>query len=256
MDKTLSPYQASWGSSFDEEKKLLKEALRDNFFEIHHIGSTSITDLLAKPFIDIVLSVKDLDSVVSPLEDLGYVFKGEFNIPFRYFFAKNNRKTKVNLHVVCGKDPEMEGFLLFRDYMRTHPEALAEYAELKKSIEDKLGSKGKYQYLNEYTLAKNDFIRSILKKAGFKGLCMRFVVHYSEQSYEEEICQKYGFSPKASDRGFIFYKGPDIVGYANASPPDKINIFDLTVDGEERQYFEDRLKRYLEKSRFFSVKNI
>lgn len=246
MVNGLSEHDDFWDYIYQKEEKLLRNFLKDNVIEIHHIGSTSIPNLVAKPQIDIVLSVCDLERSIKQLELAGYVYKGEFNIPFRYFFGKNQAETKINLHVVLDKAPEMIGFLKFRDYMRSHPEAVQEYADLKISIADKLPSMKKYSFLNEYTLLKDDFIRNILRKSGFEGLCMRFVVHHNEEKYEHTVCSLHNYVIKSEDMRFVFYRGAEVIGYANVSPNKKINIFEI-FNKTAKKYFEDSLSAYVNK---------
>lgn len=228
-----------WQRRYSEEVELIKENQTDNFVEIHHIGSTAIQNIYAKPKIDMALVVRDLEES-KKLQSIGYEFKGSLNIPFRYFFSKKTKKIFAHIHVMMPKDPELEGFLLFRDYMNTHEEARRSYSELKLKIKDLLDSAGNEHFLNEYTLAKNDFITSILKKAGFKGLCMRLVSHYAEKDYEKKIYKNF----KEDDIRVIFYKGSEIIGYANADKSTrKINVFEVN---ENAEYFKDRFERYLE----------
>lgn len=244
MNIELSEHKSSWNNDYQIEAKIIRETLSDNFIEMHHIGSTSIVNLVAKPQIDIVASVNDLDQSIEALRTIGYVYKGEFNIPFRYFFGKHQESLKFNLHVVGENDPEILGFLTFRNYMRNHPDELQKYADLKKSIVKEPGSEEKHDYFTEYTLLKDDFIRSILKKAGFNGLCMRFVAHYNEENYEQTVCKLHNCIINPNDKRFIFYSGPDIVGYANVSVDKKITIFEIT-EPSAHKYFEDRLNKYL-----------
>lgn len=80
------PYNHDWPKQFEVEAAKIHEILGTNCLAIHHVGSTSIPGLLAKPVIDIVAVVKNPESTIKPLESLGYIYKGEFNIPMRYFF--------------------------------------------------------------------------------------------------------------------------------------------------------------------------
>ena len=79
------PYDPSWPQQFEQEAEKLREALGQEVVAIHHIGSTSVPGLDAKRDLDTLLVVKNLNSSLL-LQDVGYIFKGEFNIPLRYFF--------------------------------------------------------------------------------------------------------------------------------------------------------------------------
>ncbi len=109
----LQAHSADWNTDYKNEAELLKKTLTDNLVEIHHIGSTAIKDIMAKPKIDIAVAVKDLKAT-HVLTEIGYEFNGEYNIPFRFFFSKNG-EFDVNLHVMLVGNHELEGFLRFRD---------------------------------------------------------------------------------------------------------------------------------------------
>ena len=80
---------------------MIKDVLAKMAIEIHHIGSTSVAGLSAKKDLDIMLVIDCLQNSLL-LQKIGYTFKGELNIPLRYYFSKNTNESKVNLHV-CEK---------------------------------------------------------------------------------------------------------------------------------------------------------
>ncbi len=85
---------AHWHSAFATESALVASALGENLVAIHHIGSTAIPQIDAKPIIDLLGEVQDLlavDRQSSALESLGYEVMGEFGIPGRRFFLKMMR---------------------------------------------------------------------------------------------------------------------------------------------------------------------
>jgi GrpB-like predicted nucleotidyltransferase (UPF0157 family) len=220
-----------------EETKILKDLLGSEFVTSNHIGSTSVKNLLSKPNTDIALEVRNLDDIVVKIENAGYTYKGELNIPFRHFFSKNTDDRHINLHVTEEGNPEVIGFLLFRNYIEDHKEAMDKYIELKKSIAKNNAPK-KGQLLGDYTLAKDDFIRKILKKAGFEGLCMRYVTHYNERKYADKYKSVYECME------LVFYKGPQIIGYCGINQNLDIEIFEI----EEKQYenhFRAKIERLI-----------
>lgn len=84
-------YDAKWPQLFEEKAKLIKSALGENCIAIHHIGSTAVLGLSAKPIIDILPVVKNIlqvDQANFAMEQLGYTAKGEYGIPFRRYFQK------------------------------------------------------------------------------------------------------------------------------------------------------------------------
>ena len=224
---TIMIHNDSWKEIYETESEAIRENQGDNFVEIHHIGSTSICEVYAKPKIDIALIVNKLEA------------SKKLNIPFRYFYTKRTNTICSHIHAMLPGDPELEGFLIFRNYMNNHHEAREKYSALKMKIKNLLNASGDEQLLNKYTLAKNEFITSILKEAGFKGYCMRLVCHNAEHDYEQSVYK----SARPDDIRVIFYKGADIIGYANANQNDRINFFQVS---ENEEYFNTRFKSYLE----------
>ncbi|MDR0552704.1 MAG: GrpB family protein [Holosporales bacterium] len=219
---------------FLKEVEILQNILQSDFVAAHHIGSTSVRDLLCKPRTDIALELSSLQNVML-IETAGYKHRGELNIPFRHFFRKNNEEASVNLHALEKGNPEVEGFLMFRNYLANNREAMTEYAELKKTISAKVTIK-EGQLLAEYTLAKDGFIRGILKKAGFEGLCIRYVTHYNERDY----ASKYRTDDAYLE--MIFYKGPRIIGYSCLNENLDIVIFNID-EPQHEEYFREKVEK-------------
>src|SRR5262245_32106620 len=115
-------YNPDWPHIFERESLKIKEAIGSNCIAIHHIGSTSVLGLSAKPVIDMIGVVKSPEKAIQPLENLGFKYKGEYNIPMRFYFNRSEG-VDINLHIYEEGHPEIELNLLFRDYLRQHPEA-------------------------------------------------------------------------------------------------------------------------------------
>ncbi len=93
MDVRVVPYDPDWPVAFAVEAESIRGALRDAPVEVHHIGSTAIPGIFAKPIIDILLvvpSLELLDSQVPLIEALGYESLGEFGIAGRRYFRKDS----------------------------------------------------------------------------------------------------------------------------------------------------------------------
>jgi GrpB-like predicted nucleotidyltransferase (UPF0157 family) len=105
---------------------------------IHHVGSTAIPRLAAKPIIDMLPEVSDISKVdaLNPLmEEQGYEAMGEYGLPGRRYFRRlEGQRHLVQLHTYESGDPEILRHLSFRDYIRAHPKISAEYAGLKISL--------------------------------------------------------------------------------------------------------------------------
>ncbi|MBP9692839.1 MAG: GNAT family N-acetyltransferase [Alphaproteobacteria bacterium] len=222
------PYNPDWPRIFEADAAQMKQALGDNCIAVHHVGSTAVPGLCAKPKIDIILVVKDMVHVVQNLEKIGYEYRGEFNIPLHLGFKKRPPLSNVNLHVYEEGNPEIELNLLFRDYLRTHPEPLEEYAALKwELVKQDASHHIVHGPFKGYTLEKDVFIKKILNQVGFNGLCMRFCTHYDEWEAARGFRQKYFFDKvpvtdpytwtfdHQDHVHFVFYRGTEIVGYAH-----------------------------------------
>lgn len=221
------PYDSEWPKLFEIEATLIKQALGNNCVEIHHIGSTSVPELAAKPTIDIITVIRDTNDIINKLEAVGYQYKGEYNIPFHFGFSKRG-VTQINLHVYEEGNPEIELNILFRDYLRTHKDALNEYAKLKEQL---LAQPTSFEKNNSmftgYNLGKDSFIRKVLQKTGFDKLRMLHCTHYEEWEKAKVIREKYFLDKfKSSDPDtwtfdhpehvhFVIYQGTRIIGYVH-----------------------------------------
>ncbi|MCP3029486.1 GrpB family protein [Halobacillus sp. A5] len=133
----VEPYQEKWAAMFLDEAKTLREIFTEELLEIHHIGSTSVPGLLAKPVIDIMPVIKDITSVEQhnvEMKQMGYNPKGENGIPQRRYFEKGGDRRTHHVHFYQAGSPEIKRHLAFRDYLRTHPQDKQQYGELKKTL--------------------------------------------------------------------------------------------------------------------------
>lgn len=158
----LSEYDANWPLFFQKEHDKIKQALGPSALTIEHVGSTSIPWLIAKPIIDILLVVKDSSDelpYVPFLEQAGYILRirePDWN-EHRLFKGPDQN---LNLHVFSQCNSEIEKMLLFRDYLRTHPDAKELYANTKREL-----SKKTWKYVQNYADAKTEVIEHIIKNA-------------------------------------------------------------------------------------------
>lgn len=119
---TVVAYNAEWPEIYIEESQRIKKILVDNCVTMHHVGSTSIPELDAKPIIDIMVIVKHLklvDKINHQMENMGYEAKGEYGFILRRFFVKENQ---FHIHVFEEGHSEIERILKFRDWLRSHQE--------------------------------------------------------------------------------------------------------------------------------------
>jgi GrpB-like predicted nucleotidyltransferase (UPF0157 family) len=161
----LLEHDPRWSSLALQEAERIRAALPDQVVEIHHIGSTAIPGIRAKPILDLIMAVQSLDSLdnaASALEGLGYAARGEHGIPGRRYFTKGTGDARSHhLHVYARGDPQFEEHLLFCDYLRHHPEQAREYECLKLVLAKQFPRDGR-----SYAHAKGEFVRTVLEMAG------------------------------------------------------------------------------------------
>ena len=128
-------YDPEWPSRFEAERERLQRLLPDT--EIHHIGSTAVPDMPAKPVIDLMALVDDLDAPIAALvEQGGYDFPEEFNAALghrRWLCRPSAAYRTHHLHLV-DEQAELDRHLRFRDRLRADPGLRAEYAGLKRGL--------------------------------------------------------------------------------------------------------------------------
>ena len=135
---SFTDYSPEWPALFDQAAARLRLLIGDDLIEIHHIGSTSVPGLAAKPIIDVVPIVRDItrDTVFSAvLEQAGYKAWGEYGIPGRRYFTRDRDNVRMhNVHLFEHGNPQIERHLAFCAYLREHPEVRDEYAALKRVV--------------------------------------------------------------------------------------------------------------------------
>ena len=130
------PYDAAWASEFEKIKQELDAALGDLCLGIEHVGSTAVAGLSAKPCIDVDVVIRDytvFDEVVRALADIGYIHEGDLGIPGREAFCYTGKSHLLTHHLyVCPRDSrELRRHITFRDFLRSHPEAVQQYSRVK-----------------------------------------------------------------------------------------------------------------------------
>jgi GrpB-like predicted nucleotidyltransferase (UPF0157 family) len=159
------PHDPAWREDFEAESQQIASAMGENIITIHHIGSTAIPGIYAKPIIDFLIEVKDIaktDEQSAVMEAIGYEAMGEFGLPGRRYFRKNRSPgiRTHNIHTYEVGSPEITRHLAFRDYMIAHPEAAQQYSELKRELAKKYP-----QDIEGYMDGKDGFVKTMEKKA-------------------------------------------------------------------------------------------
>jgi GrpB-like predicted nucleotidyltransferase (UPF0157 family) len=136
----LAPYDPNWPRRAAEHAERLR-VLGPILVQAHHIGSTSVPGLIAKPIIDLmplVTSLAELDAAQSRIEALGYVWHGELGIPRRRYCALTDAQgTRLaQLHFFTAGDPQVDRHLAFRDYLCAFPDVARAYEAEKQRARD------------------------------------------------------------------------------------------------------------------------
>lgn len=237
-------YDPKWPKMFASEAERIKQALGNNCITIHHIGSTSVPDLSAKPIIDMLPVVKDIrevDKAIKSMEALGYEAKGEYGIAFRRYFQKGKNIRTHNVHVYQENDPEISRYLKFRDWMRSHPDDAENYAKLKEELAEKFP-----QDIMRYCNGKDAFVANIDAKDGFDGWRIVQALTDREWAVVRDLRQQYFFKSKEDPYTwtfkhkdhihFVFYKNAEIVGYAHLQiwPEHRAALRIIVIDERHR----------------------
>lgn len=187
------PYDPNWRSLFKKEAKAIKEILGSKCITVHHIGSTSVVGLSAKPIIDMIPVVKNIEEVDrynEAMKSIGYEPRGEFGIPFRRYFQKGKKVRFANMHIYEDGNEEIDRHLKFRDWLSNNKADLKSYADLKKQLAQ--------QFPNDilaYCLGKEDFISNIDCKTGWDGIRLAQVLTPREWQAYHRIRKEQLFEP-------------------------------------------------------------
>ncbi len=164
----LSDYNPAWPQWYTEEKdRLIFLIGAEHIMRVTHIGSTAVPGMTAKPTVDILLEISentDIERLIASLPEEEYICLRQQTIPTndRVLFLKGYTDCGFGERVyhihVRGRGDWDE--VRFRDYLITHPETAAAYAELKRELKER--------FLHDrdgYTSAKGAFIRAVTEQA-------------------------------------------------------------------------------------------
>ncbi len=130
----IAPYDPDWPASFERERALLEAAIGAwAVGGIHHVGSTAVPGLAAKPIVDILVGVEDLASsraCLGPLADLDYVYAPYLADEMHWLCKPDPRRRTHHLHLIPTSGRRYADELAFRDQLRADPATAAAYEEL------------------------------------------------------------------------------------------------------------------------------
>lgn len=131
MRVIVTEYQPAWVEQFEEEAQALKQILKENCLKVEHIGSTSVPNLAAKPIIDFLVIVEEIEKVdllQGEFERIGYEYMGEFGLSGRRYLRKGPIKRTHHVHIYqFDNTQEILRHLAFRNYLRENPAIATTY---------------------------------------------------------------------------------------------------------------------------------
>lgn len=164
LTSDICDYDPQWPAMFEAERVRIQQKLGHLVREIHHVGSTTVPGMKAKPEIDLLIVVNcisGIDAINSGMAELGYDVRGECGIEGRHYYSKNTQSVRTHKAHVCEiSHSNVTRQIAFRDYMRDHPKDAQEYAVLKMRLA-KSNSKGMAEYLE----GKQNYIEGIIRTA-------------------------------------------------------------------------------------------
>jgi GrpB-like predicted nucleotidyltransferase (UPF0157 family) len=132
----LREAHGAWAEEFRAEKTRVVAAIGTHILDVQHVGSTAIAGVPAKPVLDLLVGVasfEDATVCITPLETLGYRYRGEYGIPRRHYFVKGDPRTH-HLHMVESASEQWRTTIRFRDLLKSDPESARAYALAKSAL--------------------------------------------------------------------------------------------------------------------------
>jgi GrpB-like predicted nucleotidyltransferase (UPF0157 family) len=160
----IRAYDPTWPAQFEDERRLLQPVIGEFIIGgIHHVGSTAVPGLDAKPVIDILVGISDLAAArpcIDLVAPLGYLYAPYRTGEMHWFCKPHPARRTHHLHLVPAASARYLDELRFRDYLREHPQARADYARLKYDLAARYS-----RDRDAYTQAKTAFVHEIIRRA-------------------------------------------------------------------------------------------
>jgi GrpB-like predicted nucleotidyltransferase (UPF0157 family) len=162
----LSPPQPGWAQLFEREAAMIRAIGGDEILAVHHVGSTAVLGVFAKPIVDImpvVTSLSRVDELRGAFEAHAYIWKGEHGIERRRYVVRereDENEDLTHIHIFEESHVEVTRHLAFRDFLRAEPKVATEYDELKRALAERFANE-RQRYQEE----KGPFIEDVLRRA-------------------------------------------------------------------------------------------
>ena len=154
----IEPYSEEWPRRFEEERRRIEAAMGAVARRVEHVGSTAVPGLAAKPVIDVMVTVDDPEdegAFVPRLEGVGY----ELRVREPGHRMLRTPARDVHVHIWTSGTDDERRHVLFRDWLRSHPEERRAYEAAKRDLA------GRWRDTNYYARAKGPFIDGVLDRA-------------------------------------------------------------------------------------------
>jgi GrpB-like predicted nucleotidyltransferase (UPF0157 family) len=155
-------YDPGWPQRFELERQKILGALGERALSVDHIGSTSVPGLAAKPIIDICLAVSDSsdeESYLAPLEAVGYELRVR-EPDFHEHRMVRTHALDVHVHIFTQGSGEIDRYLVFRDWLRSHDADRELYASMKRDLAER-----DWPTMQHYADAKTDVVEAIIRRS-------------------------------------------------------------------------------------------
>ncbi len=162
MKVRLTAYTAKWKLMFEQEVQLLRTIFGDEIISFEHFGSTAIPGMKAKPVIDMMGIVNDIEKVDTyneQMKSLGYEVVGDWGIEGRRLFRKGGDNRTHHIHFYQFDNPQIERHIVFREYLLAHSDEANRYSQFKEELTNK------YYLTRDYSPAKKAFVSKMENKA-------------------------------------------------------------------------------------------
>ncbi|WP_040978932.1 GrpB family protein [Oceanobacillus jeddahense] len=162
MKVRLSSYNSEWVTAYQQECERLHQIFGDLIIDFEHFGSTSVVNMKAKPVIDMMVIVKNIEEVDTfnlYLKELDYDTAGEWGIKGRRLLRKGGENRTHHIHIYQEGNMEIDRHLIVRDYLRVHTEEAMKYSECKEQLAMK------FQDTKEYSKAKRSYVSELEQRA-------------------------------------------------------------------------------------------